>query len=90
MRVAFNVSKTFSMLIPGLPPGLPEAKQTPKHGASSAEAVLADAIFVYKGSLIWRAAADRGTGGLGPHSFLPALVLENVPLDPSGFCYHGL
>ena len=64
--------------------------KVPSIGPSGAEAVLADTIFVYKGSLIWRAAADRCTGGLGLDSFLPALVLENVLLNPSGFCYRGL
>lgn len=90
MRVAFNVSKRFSSSSLGCLQDYLKPNKLPSMGPSSAEAVLADAIFVYKGSLVWRAAADRCTGGLGPHSFLPALVPENVPLDPSGFCYHGL
>lgn len=67
-----------------------KANKLPIVGPSGAEAVPADTVFVYKGSLIWRAAPHRRTGALGLDSFLPPLVLENVPLNPSGVLYQGL
>lgn len=76
------------MLIPGLSPVLSEARQTPKHGAQCCRSCACSHNLSIEGELYLQGSCSQMHWG--PDSFLPALVRDNVPLNPPGFCYHGL